>query len=65
MAFLGDMNGDYGTKFPKGVVWAPEIRFEGWKEHDRGWDYPDGTWNYLDVSANFKFLPTSPASPSP
>jgi hypothetical protein len=65
LAFLGDMNGDYGTNFPEGVVWAPEIRFVRWKEHDRSWDYPDGTWHYLDVSANFKFLPVSTASPSP
>ena len=64
LAFLGDMNGDYGTNFPEGVVWAPEIRFVGWKEHDRSWDYPDGTWDFLDVSANFTFLPVSGASPT-
>jgi hypothetical protein len=64
VAFLGDMDGDPGTD-PKGEVWAPEIRFVGWRERDGSWGFPSGTWNFLDVSGNFKFLPVPVASSSP
>jgi len=62
VAFL-NIDGDPGTH-PKEVVWAPEIRFVGWRERDGSWGFPSGTWDFLDVSGNFKFLPVSTASPS-
>ena len=64
LAFLGAMSGDPGTD-PDGVVWAPEIGFVRWQEHDDGWAYPAGAWAFMDLSGNFKFLPVSAASPSP
>ena len=57
------MSGDPGTD-PDGVVWAPEIRFVRWQEHDEGWAYPAGTFAFMDLSGNFKFLPASGASPT-
>jgi hypothetical protein len=64
LAFLGDMEGDPGTD-PNGAVWAPELRFVGWRECERSWAFPGATEAYLDLSANLKFLPVSTASPSP
>ena len=64
LAFLSAMSGDPGTD-PEGVVWAPEIRFVRWQEHDDGWAYPAGTWAFMDLSGNFKFLPVSASSPTP
>lgn len=64
VAFLGDMDGDPGTH-PKEVVWAPELRFVGWRFREDSWGYPANTWDYLDVSGNFKFLPVPNASLSP
>lgn len=63
LAFHGDFV-DPGASFPKGVVWAPEIRFLRWRELDGRWGYPGGTWDHLDVAVNFKFLPVSAASPT-
>ena len=63
LAFLSAMSGDPGTN-PDGVVWAPEIRFVRWQDHDEGWAYPAASFAFMDLSGNFKFLPVS-ASPTP
>ena len=64
LAYLSAMSGDPYAD-PDGVVWAPEIRFVRFQEHDDGWAYPAGTWAFMDLTGNFRFLPISAASPSP
>jgi hypothetical protein len=63
LAFLGDVYGDPGVD-PKGLLWAPEIRYVGWRELDSTWGFPSRTWSFLDMSGNFRFLPVETAAPT-
>lgn len=55
---------DPGRRNPKGLAWAPEIRYVHMMT-DPDWEYPEKDWNGpLWTSANFLFIPVAAASPS-